>query len=92
MYLGTRPLEVQIRTHEMHHFAEYGVAAHWRYKEGERGDIRFEQRISWLRQLIDWHREFSGAEEFLESVKTDIFNDQKMKEKSGDPRSQCQKQ
>jgi GTP diphosphokinase / guanosine-3',5'-bis(diphosphate) 3'-diphosphatase len=76
MFLGTTPLEVQIRTYEMHHFAEYGVAAHWRYKEGEKGDFRFEERISWLRQLIDWHREFSGAEEFLESVKTDIFNDQ----------------
>jgi guanosine-3',5'-bis(diphosphate) 3'-pyrophosphohydrolase len=76
MCLGTTPLELQIRTYEMHHVAEYGVAAHWRYKEGERGDIRFEERISWLRQLIDWHREFSGAEEFLESVKTDIFNDQ----------------
>lgn len=76
MYMGTTPLEVQIRTYEMHHFAEYGIAAHWRYKEGERGDIRFEERISWLRQLIEWHREFSGAEEFLESVKTDIFNDQ----------------
>jgi guanosine-3',5'-bis(diphosphate) 3'-pyrophosphohydrolase len=76
MFLGTTPLEVQIRTYEMHHVAEYGVAAHWRYKEGEKGDIRFEERISWLRQLIDWHREFSGAEEFLESVKTDIFNDQ----------------
>ncbi len=76
LFLGTTPLEVQIRTYEMHHFAEYGVAAHWRYKEGEKGDFRFEERISWLRQLIDWHREFSGAEEFLESVKTDIFNDQ----------------
>lgn len=76
MCLGTTPLELQIRTYEMHHIAEYGVAAHWRYKEGETGDIRFEERISWLRQLIDWHREFSGAEEFLESVKTDIFNDQ----------------
>ena len=76
MCLGTTPLELQIRTYEMHHVAEYGVAAHWRYKEGEKGDIRFEERISWLRQLIDWHREFSGAEEFLESVKTDIFNDQ----------------
>ncbi len=76
MCLGTTPLELQIRTYEMHHIAEYGVAAHWRYKEGEKGDIRFEERISWLRQLIDWHREFSGAEEFLESVKTDIFNDQ----------------
>jgi GTP diphosphokinase / guanosine-3',5'-bis(diphosphate) 3'-diphosphatase len=76
MCMGTTPLEVQIRTAEMHHVAEYGIAAHWRYKEGEKGDIRFEERISWLRQLIDWHREFSGAEEFLESVKTDIFNDQ----------------
>jgi GTP diphosphokinase / guanosine-3',5'-bis(diphosphate) 3'-diphosphatase len=76
MVLGTTPLELQIRTYEMHHIAEYGVAAHWRYKEGEKGDIRFEERISWLRQLIEWHREFSGAEEFLESVKTDIFNDQ----------------
>jgi GTP pyrophosphokinase len=76
MCMGTTPLELQIRTYEMHHVAEYGVGAHWRYKEGEKGDIRFEERISWLRQLIDWHREFSGAEEFLESVKTDIFNDQ----------------
>jgi len=76
MCLGTTPLEVQIRTREMHHIAEYGVAAHWRYKEGERKDIRFEERVAWLRQLIEWHRELSGAEEFLESVKTDIFIDQ----------------
>jgi GTP pyrophosphokinase len=75
MCLGTTPLEVQIRTREMHHIAEYGVAAHWRYKEGEKKDIHFEERISWLRQLIEWHRELSGAE-FLESVKTDIFIDQ----------------
>ena len=76
MCMGTTPLEVQIRTQEMHHIAEYGVAAHWRYKEGEKKDIHFEERIAWLRQLIEWHREFSGAEEFLESVKTDIFIDQ----------------
>jgi len=76
MCLGTVPLEVQIRTRDMHHIAEYGLAAHWRYKEGETKDIRFEERIAWLRQLIDWHRELSGAEEFLESVKTDIFIDQ----------------
>ena len=76
MCLGTIPLEVQVRTHEMHRIAEYGVAAHWRYKEGGKKDIRFEERIGWLRQLIDWHRELSGAEEFLESVKTDIFKDQ----------------
>jgi GTP pyrophosphokinase len=76
MCLGTTPLEVQIRTRDMHQIAEYGVAAHWRYKEGDRKDIHFEERVGWLRQLIDWHRELSGAEEFLESVKTDIFIDQ----------------
>ena len=76
MYQGITPLEVQIRTRDMHHLAEYGVAAHWRYKEGEKKDIHFEERIAWLRQLIEWHREFIGAEEFLESVKTDIFIDQ----------------
>ena len=76
MYLGITPLEIQIRTRDMHHIAEYGIAAHWRYKEGGRKDMRFEDRVAWLRQLIDWHRELSGAEEFLESVKTDIFMDQ----------------
>ena len=76
MCLGTTPLEIQIRTREMHHIAEYGVAAHWLYKEGEKKDMRFEERMGWLRQLVEWHRELSGAEEFLESVKTDIFIDQ----------------
>jgi guanosine-3',5'-bis(diphosphate) 3'-pyrophosphohydrolase len=76
MCLGTTPLEIQIRTREMHHVAEYGVAAHWRYKEGDKKDMHFEERVAWLRQLIEWHRELSGAEEFLESVKTDIFIDQ----------------
>ncbi len=76
MCLGTTPLEIQIRTREMHHVAEYGVAAHWRYKEGDKKDLQFEDRVAWLRQLIEWHRELSGAEEFLESVKTDILIDQ----------------
>lgn len=76
MSMGTTPLEIQIRTREMHHVAEYGVAAHWRYKEGEKKDHQFEDRVAWLRQLIEWHRELSGAEEFLESVKTDILIDQ----------------
>jgi GTP pyrophosphokinase len=76
MCLGTTPLEVQIRTREMHHVAEYGVAAHWRYKGGGKQDLEFEDRVGWLRQLIEWRRELSGAEEFLESVKTDIFIDQ----------------
>jgi len=76
MCQGTTPLEIQIRTHQMHHLAEFGVASHWRYKEGDKQDIHFEEKMGWLRQLIDWHRELSGAEEFLESVKTDIFIDQ----------------
>ncbi len=76
MCLGTNPLEVQIRTGEMHNIAEYGVAAHWRYKEGAKKNAEFEDKVGWLRQLVDWHRELPGAEEFLESVKTDIFIDQ----------------
>ena len=76
MSLNTHPLEVQIRTREMHRTAEYGVAAHWRYKEGSKRDLRYEQRLAWLRQLMDWHRELSGAEELVEAVKTDIFQDQ----------------
>jgi GTP pyrophosphokinase len=76
MGLGATPLEVQVRTREMHYTSEYGVAAHWRYKEGKKEDTHFEDRIGWLRQLIEWHRDLSGTEEFLESVKTDIFIDQ----------------
>lgn len=73
---GAQPLEVQIRTKEMHHVAEYGVAAHWRYKDGTSKDMRFEERLTWLRQLLEWQRDLGGAEEFVESVKTDIFHDQ----------------
>lgn len=72
-----KPLEVQIRTYEMHQVAEYGVAAHWRYKEGvTRAQGSDEERIAWLRQLLEWQREMTAAEEFVESVKTDIFRDQ----------------
>ena len=85
---GGHPLEVQIKTHEMHRIAEYGVAAHWRYKEragvktkaaaspGNAGDIRFEERMTWLRQLLDWQRETPDTNEFLESVREDLFHDQ----------------
>jgi GTP pyrophosphokinase len=78
MAIGARPLEIQIRTAEMHQLAEYGVAAHWRYKEGADGkrDVRTEDRMSWLRQLLEWQRDMSHAEEFVESVKTDLFRDQ----------------
>jgi len=74
---GARPLEVQIRTYEMHRTAEYGVAAHWRYKEASsRHDEVFEERINWLRQLLEWQRETAEAEEFVEYIKTDLFRDQ----------------
>ena len=73
---GGAPLEVQIRTHDMHQTAEYGVAAHWRYKEGGASDPRFENKMAWLRQLLEWQRGVSGTEEFLEGVKTDLFRDQ----------------
>ena len=73
---GGTPLEIQIRTKEMHLLSEYGVAAHWAYKEGSRIDALLTQRMSWLRQLLEWQREVSGAEEFLESIRMDIFQDQ----------------
>jgi GTP pyrophosphokinase len=75
MYQVNTPLEVQVRTYSMHQVSEYGVAAHWRYKDGEAKDLHFEEKMSWLRQLLDWQREVAGAAEFLESV-TDLFQDQ----------------
>jgi GTP pyrophosphokinase len=71
-----KPLEVQIKTHEMHQVAEYGVAAHWRYKEGKAKDLRFEEKMTWLRQLLEWQRDATATDEFIESVKQDIFRDQ----------------
>ena len=71
-----RFLEVQIRTYEMHRVAEYGIAAHWRYKEGGQADPSFEAKLAWLRQLMAWQQELSTAQEFVESVKMDVFQDQ----------------
>jgi GTP pyrophosphokinase len=73
---GGNPLEVQIKTYDLHQIAEYGVAAHWRYKEGKAGDLRFEEKMTWMRQLLEWQREVAGSAEFIESVKQDIFRDQ----------------
>jgi len=69
------PLEVQIRTKEMHRTAEYGIAAHWRYKEGRSDDADFEKKIEWLRQMLDWQQELGDAQEFMEKVKGDLFDD-----------------
>jgi len=73
---GGSPLEVQIKTYVLHQTAEYGVAAHWRYKEGKSGDLHFDEKMTWLRQLLEWQREVAGTAEFIESVKQDIFHDQ----------------
>jgi guanosine-3',5'-bis(diphosphate) 3'-pyrophosphohydrolase len=68
-------LEIQIRTREMHQIAEYGVAAHWRYKEGGKSSPRVEAKVAWLRQLMDWRDEVADAEEFVESLKSDVFQE-----------------
>jgi len=73
MCQGTTPLEIQIRTHDMHRVNEYGVAAHWLYKEGKAGE-RFSDEIAWLQQIGDWREELD-SEEFLESIKTDVLVD-----------------
>ncbi len=74
--IDAHPVEVQIRTYEMHRLAEYGVAAHWLYKEGRSSDIEFEEKMTWLRQILDWQRDVNGSHEFIESFKTDIFKNQ----------------
>jgi guanosine-3',5'-bis(diphosphate) 3'-pyrophosphohydrolase len=71
-----RPLELQIRTEEMHRTAEYGIAAHWRYKEGGKGDEPFEERLSWLRQMLEWQTELKDPREFMEALKIDLFEDE----------------
>ena len=71
-----RPLEIQIRTEEMHRTAEYGVAAHWRYKEGLRGDDTFDERLAWLRQMLEWQTELKDPREFMEALKIDLFEDE----------------
>src|ERR1700730_15014232 len=69
------PIEIQIRTHEMHRVAEFGVAAHWTYKEGGK-DASFDQKLSWLRSLLEWQNEVGDAESFLDTVKVDLFQDE----------------
>ncbi len=71
-----RPLEIQIRTEEMHRTAEYGVAAHWRYKEDRRGDESFDERLAWLRQMLEWQTELKDPREFMEALKIDLFEDE----------------
>jgi GTP pyrophosphokinase len=77
--LTGRPLEVQIRTLEMHQIAEYGIAAHWKYKEsgGSKGKLtEVEERFTWLRQLLEWQSDLKDAQEYLENVKDNLFDDE----------------
>jgi guanosine-3',5'-bis(diphosphate) 3'-pyrophosphohydrolase len=71
-----RPLEIQIRTEEMHRTSEHGIAAHWRYKEGKRGEESFDERLSWLRQMLEWQQELRDPREFMEAFKIDLFEDE----------------
>ncbi len=76
VYDDKRPLEVQIRTPEMHMNAEYGIAAHWRYKEGmKQSDKNYEQRINTLRSMMEWRTDVKDATEFVESMQSDVFQD-----------------
>jgi guanosine-3',5'-bis(diphosphate) 3'-pyrophosphohydrolase len=70
---GGRHFEVQIRTEEMHRIAEEGIAAHWKYKEGRRGAADDDQRIAWLRQLVEWQREMHDPGEFMSTLKVDLY-------------------
>jgi GTP pyrophosphokinase len=70
-----RPMEIQIRTREMHEVAERGIAAHWQYKEQRHHDERFQEKIAWLRQLMEWRQDVNDAAEFVDGMKTDVFHD-----------------
>ncbi|MBR0376571.1 MAG: bifunctional (p)ppGpp synthetase/guanosine-3',5'-bis(diphosphate) 3'-pyrophosphohydrolase, partial [Firmicutes bacterium] len=69
------PFEVQIRTWDMHRIAEYGIAAHWRYKEGRSADADFDKKVEWLRNMLEWQQEVRDSSEFMETVRKDLFND-----------------
>ena len=70
-----KPFEIQIRTYEMHRIAEYGIAAHWKYKEGIDSD-KEEVKLSWLRQALEWQKDVKDPKEFMESLKMDLFSNQ----------------
>jgi len=70
-----KPFEIQIRTYEMHRIAEYGIAAHWKYKEGITAD-KEEVKLSWLRQALEWQKDVKDPKEFMESLKMDLFSSQ----------------
>lgn len=74
---GGRLYEIQIRTHEMHRTAEYGIAAHWRYKEGDQRPVNeVDEKLSWFRQVLEWQQDTREPEEFLEFLRIDLFQDE----------------
>ena len=73
---GERRYEVQIRTREMHETAEYGIAAHWRYKEGRRGASEVDEKLTWFRRVLEWQQGTKDPEEFLEFLKVDLFEEE----------------
>ncbi|MCJ7518268.1 MAG: bifunctional (p)ppGpp synthetase/guanosine-3',5'-bis(diphosphate) 3'-pyrophosphohydrolase [Anaerolineaceae bacterium] len=75
IYSDGKPLEIQIRTQEMHENAEFGIAAHWLYKEKGYKDDQYQSRINWLRKLMEWRQDVEDAQEFVDGVKTDVFED-----------------
>ncbi len=70
------PFEIQIRTWDMHRVAEVGIAAHWKYKEGKSGESEVDKKLAWLRQLLEWEKDMRDANEFVESLKMDLFADE----------------
>jgi GTP pyrophosphokinase len=74
--LKGKPLEIQIRTYEMHKVAEYGIAAHYKYKEGGPELNEFDKRVAWMRQLLDWQKELKDPREYMESLRLDLFEEE----------------
>ncbi|MBN2557703.1 MAG: bifunctional (p)ppGpp synthetase/guanosine-3',5'-bis(diphosphate) 3'-pyrophosphohydrolase [Clostridia bacterium] len=70
------PFEVQIRTHDMHRIAEYGIAAHWKYKQGISRADDIENKLAWLRQMIEWQKDTADVDEFYDNLKIDLFDDE----------------
>lgn len=70
-----KPMEVQIRTRDMHQVAEFGIASHWRYKEGRQPNEHLDNKIAWIRQLMEWRQDVTDAQEFVSGMKTDVFQD-----------------
>ncbi|MEK7727039.1 MAG: bifunctional (p)ppGpp synthetase/guanosine-3',5'-bis(diphosphate) 3'-pyrophosphohydrolase [candidate division KSB1 bacterium] len=73
---GGKMIEIQIRTEEMHHMAEVGVASHWRYKEGKEKDDELDKQLSWLRQMLEWQHDIKDPQEFMENLRIDLYQDE----------------